>query len=342
MSFVESSMLSDDSSPAPGGLRPCYLEPRMTGTNQITPGDKRPSGLFIAGGLGIIYVVWGSTYLAIKVAVETLPPFLMAGARFLVAGAVMAMILLALGRLRATGRQWLWNALVGLFMMVGGNGLVSWAEQTIPSGIATLIVAFNPLMMVTAEWVIWGRTKGRMGARPNRTVFAGLAMGCVGLAMLVAPSLQGTGPASYDLFRVGAIVLACLTWTIGSMMTRYGGNPADPFTGATIQMLCGGLWLIAFGTLLGEMQDVQWNQFSRESILAWWYLVIAGSLVAFTTFVWLMKHASPTLISTYAYVNPVVAVFLGWLVLNERIDDWTVVSAAVIVLGVATITWGKK
>lgn len=314
-----------------------------SGSEQMhAPNLQSPSALLIAGGLGIIYLVWGSTYLAIKVAVETLPPFLMAGARFLVAGAVMAIILFALGRFRATGRQWLWNALVGLFMMVGGNGLVSWAEQTIPSGIATLIVAFNPLMMVTAEWMIWSRTQGVLGARPNRIVFAGLAIGCAGLAMLVAPSLQGNGSASYDLIRVGAIVLACLTWTIGSMMTRYGGNPVDPFTGAAIQMLCGGVWLLGFGVLLGEYADVRWERFSNASIVAWWYLVIAGSLVAFTTFVWLMKHTSPTLISTYAYVNPVVAVFLGWLVLNEQIDAWTIVSAAVIVVGVATITWGKQ
>lgn len=306
------------------------------------PHLQAPSALLIAGGLGVIYLVWGSTYLAIKVAVETLPPFLMAGARFLVAGIVMAILLLAMSRFRATGKQWLWNAFVGLFMMVGGNGLVSWAEQTIPSGIATLIVAFNPLMMVTAEWLIWSRTQGGLGAKPNRIVFAGLAIGCSGLAMLVAPSLQGSGGASYDLMRVGAIVLACLTWTIGSMMTRYGGNPVDPFTGAAIQMLCGGVWLIGFGALLGEGSDVQWERFSNASITAWWYLVIAGSLVAFTTFVWLMKHASPTLISTYAYVNPVVAVFLGWLVLNEQIDAWTILSAAVIVVGVATITWGKQ
>lgn len=306
------------------------------------PNHRPPSALLIAGGLGIIYLVWGSTYLAIKVAVETLPPFLMAGARFLVAGIVMAVVLLAIGRFRATGKQWLWNALVGLFMMVGGNGLVSWAEQTIPSGIATLIVAFNPLMMVTAEWLIWSRTKGGLGAIPNRIVFAGLAIGCCGLAMLVAPSLRGSGTSSYELIRVGAIVLACLTWTIGSMMTRYGGNPVDPFTGAAIQMLCGGLWLIGFGALLGEVATVQWERISNTSLAAWWYLVVAGSLVAFTTFVWLMKHASPTLISTYAYVNPVVAVFLGWLVLNEQIDAWTVLSAAVIVVGVATITWGKQ
>lgn len=315
---------------------------RLASEQCDAPEIRVHSPLLIAGGLGIIYLVWGSTYLAIKVAVETLPPFLMAGARFLVAGLVMAIVLLAIGRFRATGKQWLWNALVGLFMMVGGNGLVSWAEQTIPSGIATLIVAFNPLMMVTAEWLIWNRTKGGLGARPNRIVFTGLAIGCAGLAMLVAPSLQGSGAASYDLLRVGAIVLACLTWTIGSMMTRYGGNPVDPFTGAAIQMLCGGLWLIGFGVLLGEGADVQWERFSHASIAAWWYLVVAGSLVAFTTFVWLMKHTSPTLISTYAYVNPVVAVFLGWLVLNEQIDGWTVVSAAVIVVGVATITWGKQ
>ncbi len=298
---------------------------------------KTPNFAILAG-LITIYLVWGSTYLAIRVAVETLPPFLMAGARFVVAGSILTLLLTAMGRFRATTAQWGRNAIIGLLLLLGGNGLVSWAEQTVPSGVATLIVSLNPLMMVLAEWVLFRRSKGQMGASPGWITFVGLAMGFLGLGILVGPSLGRTDTAGLDPWRVGAILFACITWTIGSMLSRYSSQPADPFTSSAIQMLCGGIWLLIAGGMLGESTMVQWSAFSTRSLWAWAYLVVAGSLVAFTTFAWLMKRASPTLVSTYAYVNPIVAVFLGWLLLDEKLDGQIFLSASTIILGVALIT----
>jgi drug/metabolite transporter (DMT)-like permease len=303
---------------------------------------ESPSRAWIIAGLLVVYLVWGSTYLAIRVAVETMPPFLMAGVRFLVAGVIMTMALMAMKKFKATPSQWAFNILIGLFLLLGGNGLVSWAEQTVPSGIATLVVSFNPLMIVGAEWLIFGYSKGRLGAKPNAMVFAGMGVGLVGLGLLVSPSLYAEAGGGHDPWRIGAIILACLAWTIGSMMVRYSKNPVDPFSGSAIQMLGGGVWLLLFGGLIGEFGQADWSAFSYRSIIAWWYLVIAGSLLTFTTYVWLTKHASPTLVSTYAYVNPVVAVFLGWLMLNEVIDRNTYVAAAIIIAGVALITVGKS
>ncbi len=302
----------------------------------------KPPRWLIAAGLLTIYLIWGSTYLGIRVAVETLPPFLMAGARFLTAGSIVAILVLMTGKFRATPVLWLWNGAIGCLMLLGGNGFVSWAEQKIPSGIATLIVSFNPLMIVVAEWMVWRVTRGRMGGKPNWLVFLGLGLGLAGLGLLVGPSLGSADGGSYDAFRVGALILACLCWTIGSMMSRYGNKPVDPFTGSAIQMLCGGVCLTFVGSLLGEWHATDWHAVTGQSVLAWSYLVIAGSLIAFTTFVWLMNHTSPTLISTYAYVNPIVAVFLGWLVLDEVVDRWTLIAAVIIVAGVASITIGKS
>lgn len=302
----------------------------------------RPSPWRIAACLLTLYLVWGSTYLAIRVSVETLPPFLMAGVRFLVAGSILSVILGITGRFRATRHQWIQNVWIGCLMLLGGNGLVSWAEQTIPSGITTLIVSFSSLMMVIAEWWISRMTAGRLGARPNGLIFVGVAVGLLGIGLLVGPSLGFSGPHTYDPFRVGGLILACLTWTIGSMMSRYTKDPVDPITGSAIQMLCGGAWLVLTGSLLGEWQATDWQLVSGQSVLAWGYLVVAGSLIGFTAYVWLMNHASPTLVSTYAYVNPVVAVFLGWLILHEAVNRWTLIAAAIIVTGVALITVGKS
>lgn len=302
----------------------------------------KPSTWRVVAGLLTIYLIWGSTYLAIRVAVATLPPYLMAGARFLVAGGILASLLAVTRRFHATWDQWTLNAVISCLMLLGGNGLVSWAEQTIPSGIATLIVSFSPLMMVMAEWSVWQFTAGRLGGRPNGLVFLGLSLGLAGLALLVGPSLVSSEADAYDPLRVGALILACVTWTIGSMMSRYAKNPVDPFTGSAIQMLCGGLWLVLCGSLLSEWNTTDWQMIAGRSVFAWGYLVVAGSLIGFTTYIWLMNRCSPTLVSTYAYVNPVVAVFLGWLVLHEKVDRWTLVAAVVIIAGVALITIGKS
>jgi len=300
-----------------------------------------PSLRLIVLGLVTIYLVWGSTYLAIRLVVETLPPFLMAGARFILAGLLMSLVLWVCGRFRATPVQWLWNSAVGFFMLLGGNGLVCWAEQTVPSGLATLIVSCNPLMMVLAEWLIFNHSRGSKGAKPSWLVFIGLLIGILGLGLLVVPSLRADIGGEFDPWRIGAIITACFTWTIGSMMSRYGKNPVDPFTGSAIQMICGGVWLTLFGLLVGEWSSFHWASVTWVSVTAWWYLVIAGSLIAFTTFVWLMKHASPTLISTYAYVNPVVAVLLGWAILDEKLDGRTMISAIIIISGVAMMSYGR-
>lgn len=319
-----------------------------------------PSHAKIAAGLIAIYLIWGSTYLAIRIAVETLPPFLMAGSRFVIAGAVLAAILVAKGRFQATKAQWYWNVNVGLWLLLGGNGLVTWAEQSVPSGLATLIVATNPLMIVAAEWVVYRWSGQQLGAVPNRGVLFGILLGLIGLAILVAPSLltpgavdvEGQANASSDHLLaahnvvnpmgIGAIVIACLAWTIGSAMTRYAPRPVDPFSGAAVQMLGGGAAMVLLGLLVGEHQQIDFSGASVRSVLAWLYLIMAGSLIAFTTFVWLMKHASPTLVSTYGYVNPVVAVILGWLILDETIDAWTILSAAFIIAGVAMISLKKR
>ena len=296
----------------------------------------------ILTGLLVIYLVWGSTYLAIQVAVKTMPPFLMASSRFLAGGIIAAAVIWMLRGFHMTKRQWFDNSIVAAFMLLGGNGLVSWAEKSIPSGIATLIVSLNPLFFVMAEWVVslW-KKDGIAEARPHRLTFAGLGLGTLGLVILVGPTNSTGEAASLGALPVMALVTACLCWTIGSLYSRYSKNAAEPFTGSAAQMLCGGVWLLLTSFLLGETKDFSFNQIAVESVYAWLYLVFAGSLLAFPVFTWLMKNGSPTVVSTYAYINPIVAVFLGWLLANEKIDSRVFIASIAIVLGVAMITISK-
>jgi drug/metabolite transporter (DMT)-like permease len=301
-----------------------------------------PSRFALIAGFTTIYLVWGSTYLGIRIAVETLPPFLMAGARFLVAGTLIAAFIALTRGFRATRRQWRDNAIIGAFLLLGGNGLVSWAEQTVPSGIATLIISVGPVFIVLLDWAAHRYFKdGQRGTRPNWLTFVGLAAGFSGLFLLVGPSVLSTGRDALDGWRVFGLLVACLSWSVGSLFTRYAHEPAEPFTGAAIQMLCGGVWLMLVSLLLGEPFNFDVAAVSRESVLAWVYLVVMGSLVGFTTFVWLMKHSTPARVSTYAYVNPIVAVFLGWLILHEPVSPRIFAAAAIIIAGVAIITLAK-
>ncbi len=322
-------------------------------------------------GFAAIYIIWGSTYLAIRVAVETMPPLLMAGGRFIVAGILLGTVLKASARFHATWQQWRDNIVIGAFMLLGGNGLVVWAEQQVPSGIATLVISLNPIFIVLAEWLIAAgllqmfskkasgrsrsdaishsdagaakiKTKAPTGSRPNWLTIVGLVLGFVGLGLLVWPALVANDASRLDPWRILALVLACISWTIGSLANRNLREPADPFTGAAIQMIGGGMWLTLAGLMFGEPWHYTWSQISVASWIAWIYLLIAGSLIAFTTFIWLMKHCSPTIVSTYAYVNPIVAVFLGWLILNEDVGARIFAAAAIIVGSVAVITWSKQ
>ncbi len=230
-------------------------------------------------------------------------------------------------------------------MLLGGNGLVVWAEQEVPSGIATLVISLNPIFMVLAEWIVatWITTSsGATATKPTTVIWLGLTLGAIGLLVLVWPALQSDSPERLDFWRIAALVGACISWTIGSIASRVVKNPAEPFSGAAIQMLGGGVWLGLAALCVGEYKHFNLAEISAASWVAWSYLLVAGSLLAFTAFMWLMKHCSPTLVSTYAYVNPIVAVYLGWLILNETIGPRIFVAATIIIFSVALITYGKQ
>ncbi len=303
---------------------------------------KTPSVFALVLGLLTLYLVWGSTYLAIRVAVETLPPFLMSGARFLVSGIILAAFIAATTGLRITWRQCRDNALVGAFLLLGGNGLVSWSEQKIPSGIATLIVSLSPLFLVLLDWLVLKFSGGKRGEAPTWLTFAGMLLGFGGLIILIGPEQSKSGVEGLDMLRVFALVCACFFWSGGSLISRYAHDPAEPFTAAAIQMLFGGLWLAIAALIAGETQSLEIAHFSRRSMLAWGYLVTVGSLLGFTTFVWLMKHYSPALVATYAYINPIVAVFLGWWLLDEAIGTRVLSASIVIIVGVGLITISRS
>jgi drug/metabolite transporter (DMT)-like permease len=309
-------------------------------TAQISPSPASRTQLFFA--FAAIYLVWGSTYLAIRIAVETLPPFLMTGARFAVSGLLLYGFLWLTKRIRPTARQWRDNAIVGGFLMLGGTGLVGWAEQTVPSGITTLMVSVGPVAVVLLDWAVLVVGKDpKRGSRPHGATFVGLGLGFAGLVLLAGPAvMQGTGGLSPA--RVGALVLATFFWSGGSLIGRYARNPAEPFTASAMQMLTGSVWLFGVSLLAGEPAHFHLSALTARAVTAWAYLALVGSLVGFTAFAWLTKHSTPVRVYTYTYVNPIVAVFLGWLVLHEEVNPRIFVSAAIIIVGVAIITISKN
>jgi drug/metabolite transporter (DMT)-like permease len=278
-----------------------------------------------------VYTVWGSTYLAIRFAVETLPPLLMAGARFVIAGA----ILLLWSRLRGHGpptkRDWITGLISGALLLLGGNGAVVWAEQRVPSGMAALLVAVVPLWMVLLDWLRPG------GRRPASLVFVGLALGLMGLGLLVGPdALRGGG--AIDPVGASVLMVGSLSWAIGSLYTQWAPRPSSANTGSGAQMLGGGLCLLAVALMMGEGAQLDLGHASTRSLLGFAYLVTFGSLIGFTAYAYLLAHTTAAKAATYAYVNPVVAVLLGWAFANEPVTARTLLAAAVILAGVAIIT----
>jgi drug/metabolite transporter (DMT)-like permease len=290
--------------------------------------ESTDTGLVWAS-LGIIYVVWGSTYLAIRVMVETLPPLIASGLRFTLAGVVFALAVWIAGgaeRLRARPSQLLGVALVGLLLCLGGNGLVTVAEQDVPSGFAALVIGSVPL------WVIVLRTLH--GDRVPGATLLGVVIGFAGLTVLLLP---GDRPGDAPLGGVLLLVAAAICWASGSFYAPRLPLPRDVFATAAWQMLFGGIGSLAVGLALGEGADVHPSQFSTDSILAFVYLVLIGSLLAYTAYTWLLRNVPISKVATYAYVNPVIAILLGWLILDEEITLTMVVGAAAIVLSVAAV-----
>lgn len=294
-----------------------------------------PSRTALLVAFAVIYVVWGSTYLGIRVAVETMPPFLMASVRFLIAGGLLLAFLRFRGAPWPTAYQWRVNATSGVFLLLGGNGAVVWAEQFLPSGITALLIGIGPLFIVLTEWAWPG------GTRPSLLTFVALVLGFAGVAWLAAP-WETAGHGRLHVPGVIAILFACLSWGVGSIYSRHSKHGADPFLASSLQMLGGGAALSLLALLHGDFTSLDLARISPRSWLAFGYLITIGSLVGFSTFVWLMKHSTPARVATYAYVNPLVAVFLGWLILAEPIGPRTLFAAALIVAAVAIITVRKN
>ncbi|HWA85152.1 MAG TPA: EamA family transporter [Opitutus sp.] len=300
------------------------------------PADSTaPARSALITAFAAIYLIWGSTYLGIRIAVETMPPFAMAGARFLAAGGLLHLFLRLRGAPAPSRRQWRANAIIGTFLLLGGNGLVVWAELFIPSGITALIIGVQPLFFVLTEWAWPG------GARPRATVMAALLLGFAGVAWLAAP-WESAQPGGAHPAGVVAILLACVFWAIGSIYARHSKHGLDPLHAAALQMLTGGAALALTALARGDFHHLDPAAISARSWMAFAYLLAVGSLVGFSTFVWLIKHSTPARVSTYAYVNPLVAVFLGWLVLREPVTSRTLVAAIVIVAAVVIITVQKN
>jgi drug/metabolite transporter (DMT)-like permease len=298
--------------------------------------NTSPSQLALVSAFAIVYLVWGSTYLAILFAIDTLPPFLMASARFAIAGAVLYVWSRTIGAAVApTGAQWRATAIVGVLLLLGGNGLVVWSEQRIPSGMAALLVGTVPCFMVLLDWL------RPNGPRPNGRVVAGLVLGLLGLLWLVGPdSVMGGGRA--DLLGATALVLASFSWAYGSIWSRQATMPASPFLSTAMQMLTASVALLGVSLVLGEPWHFDPSAVSLRSWLGFVYLVVFGSLIAFSAYVWLLRASTPTRVSTYAYVNPVVAVLLGAAFAGEALTTRMIVAAVVIVSGVALITLAPK
>jgi drug/metabolite transporter (DMT)-like permease len=275
--------------------------------------------------LWTVYLVWGSTYLAIRVMVETVPPLLGAGVRFSVAGAVMVAVLSLRRPVRPTRAQLLSALLVGI-LLPGANALVSVAEQEVPSSIAALLIASVPL------WVVLLRRAA--GESVSRASVLAVLVGFAGVALLLRPGAQ-SGDAS--VLGLAAVVVAALMWASGSFASPRLTLPRDPLVSTGWQMLLGGLVSVAVGLAVGEAGDVHVGEFSTRSIIALSYLVAVGSWFAFTAYAWLLQNAPIAKVATYAYVNPVVAILLGWLVLDEVVTPVTIAGAAIIVVSVALV-----
>jgi drug/metabolite transporter (DMT)-like permease len=297
-------------------------------------GTMPPAKASILLAFAALYLIWGSTYLGIRVAIETMPPFLMAGIRFAVAGILLFGYLIARGAPWPTATQWRYQFIAGLFLLLGGNAVVSWAELRTPSGITCLILGASPLFLVLLDW---GRPGGK---RPTAVLATGVAVGLIGVAILVGP---GAIPedARPPLIDVLALILASLSWWIGSLYIKHTKSGTSLVMASAMQMLSASASMLLVGWILGEGRGFHFGDISTRSWAALAYLVAAGSLVAFPVYVWLLEHSTPAKVSTYAYVNPVVALALGWAILGEPMNLRMAFATVIIIGAVAIITIGK-
>ncbi len=276
-----------------------------------------------------VYVFWGSTYLAIRFADASMPPLLMAGVRFFIAGLILFLFAILRQGARPTMATWRSTAIIGLFLLVGGNGMVVFAEKIVPSALAALLISISPIWMLLVDWI------RPHGVRPKAAAIFGVLLGFGGVALLIVPNIQSIPPL--DILSFCLIPFAALNWAIGSVYARQAKLPTSPILSNGMEMIAGGVLLILLGSVTGELPQVHLSAISAQS---WWslgFLIVFGSIVGFSAYTYILKQSPLALASTYAYVNPIVAVFLGWALAGEQIGPLTLLAAGVIVASVFII-----
>jgi drug/metabolite transporter (DMT)-like permease len=294
---------------------------------------RRSMVLRVALGFAAIYLIWGSTYLGIRYAVETIPPLLMMGIRHSVAGVLVYLWARRSGVPAPDWRQWKFAAIAGALLFLGGHGLLAWAEQKVPSGLAALLCATLPLWTVLLAYV--DGSERRLGWK----AWIGILLGFAGVAVLIGPDAL---TQHLDLLAAGGAIGSALVWVLGTAYTRRVAMPSSKLLSASMQMMSGGSLLLIVGALSGETRHFQFASLTVLSVGALAYLIVFGSITAFTVYTWLVSVSSPSRLSTYAYVNPVIAVFLGWALAGEALSARTVVATAIIVAGVVLVTKRRK
>jgi drug/metabolite transporter (DMT)-like permease len=292
------------------------------------------SSLSIWAAMISVYIAWGSTYLAIRFAVETIPPFLMAGIRFLIAGGILFIWRRLAGDKAPLGLHWRSAAIIGSLLLVGGNGFVSWAEQHVVSGIAALLVGSAPLFMILVDTFRPHISR----PRPGWVTYLGVLLGFGGILLLVGPSELTGLKGDVDPLGIVVLTVAAFFWALGSLYSREADLPDSPLLGTGMEMLCGGVGLIVLGTLTGQWGQLHLAAVTPRSLSGLAYLITFGSLIGFGSYTWLLRNAPTSLVSTYAFVNPVVAVFMGNILDNEPLTPRILLATAVIIGAVVVVT----
>lgn len=306
-------------------------QPRSSVAPQPSSSPAHPGGsTLLLVAFGAVYLIWGSTYLAIRFGVESFPPLLLAGSRHLIFGLIFYPFLRWKTGVRPTPVHWRTATATGILLLLIGNGGVCVAEQMVPSGVTALLVATVSLWLVLVDWARPG------GVRPVSRVLIGLLLGFGGLALLVGPKNLG-GSGRINPGGVAILLVASFAWACGSLYSKHGEMPSSPLLGAAMQSLTGGIALWTVGAMTGEMNSLHLGAISTRSWLALAYLICFGSMMGFTAYIYILKHSTATRVATYAFVNPVVALFLGWLVAGESITLRTILAAAVILAAVLLV-----
>src|SRR5881392_3176818 len=296
-----------------------------------------PKKTIVIIAFAALYVIWGSTYLGIRFSIETIPPFLMAGARFVLAGMIMYAVAWSQGIGESNWRNWRTSLIIGACLLLGGNGGVTISEKYIDSGLAALIVAIVPIYIVLLGWATG------MAPRPTPIVWVGLIAGFIGVGVLFGPALRfSSNDGRHPAIGMSILLVSSFIWSVGSLYSRVARHAASPFLTAAQQMLCGGLLLLFAGVVTGETRRFHPNSMSILSVASFVYLVIIGAVVGYTAYIWLLRHCDPAKVATYAYVNPIVAVLLGTAFAGETLTVRTLIAAALIIGSVALVITAQQ